>query len=97
MDKRNRTTKELALQLRTDVAEIRKLRALDAEEATLEQEVANAKSAVKSSAAQYCYTRTNGIQHSFEVRNEKYCALNQLCKYQKDNGNKAKFCSYKKR
>ncbi|MBW2985943.1 hypothetical protein KY333_01100 [Candidatus Woesearchaeota archaeon] len=97
MTKRNKTTKELALQLHTDVAEVRKLRALDAKEATLEQEVIDAKAATNGSAAHYCYTRTDGSQHSIERFGEKYCTLQMPCKYQKDNGHKAKFCRYKKR
>ncbi len=97
MAKRNLTTQELAIQLHTDVAEVRRLRILDAEEATIDQAVHNAPKTEEDSSAIYCYTRTDGIQHSFEHFGEKYCFLKQTCKYHRNNGNKAKFCGYKKR
>ena len=97
MKKRDLSTKELAMRTHTSLEEARKIKALDAKEATLEQEVIDAQAATNGSAAQYCYTRTNGMQHSFEHFGEKYCFLKQPCKYQRDNGTKAKICLYKKR
>ena len=97
MKKRDLTTKEIAMRTHTSIAEARKIKALDAKEATLEQEVIDAQAATNGSAAHYCYTRTDGNQHSIEHFGEKYCTLQTPCKYQRDNGTKAKICRYKKR
>lgn len=99
MKKRDLTTKELALYLNTDVAEIRKIRSASPENSSIDtttQKSAGSELEEDASAI-YCYTRTDGKQHCIEHAGEKYCTLQRHCKYQRNNGNKAKFCKYKRR
>ena len=99
MAKRNLSTKELALYLHTTVAEARKIRQADAEEPSINTIVQKPPGSdlEEDASAIYCYKRTEGKQHCIEHAGEKYCTLPRYCKYQRDNGTKAKICSYKSR
>lgn len=100
MKKRDLTTKELALYLHTTVAEARKIRQAEAEEPSIDTATVQKQSGSgleEDASAIYCYTRTEGKQHCIEHAGEKYCTLPRYCKYQRDNGTKAKICSYKSR
>jgi len=99
MKKRDLTTRELALYLNTDVAEVRKIKSTSQEDSSIDtttQKHAVLELKEEDASAIYCYKRTEGKQHCIEHAGETYCTLPRHCKYQRDNGNKAKFCRYKK-
>ena len=94
MNKKNLTTRELALYLHTTVDEVRKARVEPGAEG-LEAKAKDMPASEEDSNAWYCRERTDGKQYSIEVEGQKYCTLQKKCIYQVQNGHKAKKCVYK--
>ena len=95
--KRDLSTKELALRLHLPVEEARALKSLPGPEADLDSRASTAPELKEDPAAWYCKNRTGGVQHSIDVRGQRYCLLQRYCHCQVQNGAKAKKCAYKGR
>gem|GEM_PF-5782199 len=97
MKKKDLSTRDLSVYLKTTVEEVRKIQADPGVQTSIADRTTETNSHTEDSSATYCRTRTDGLQHSIEFENRRYCTLQKICICQRQNGKPAKECAYKRR